>query len=286
MIWGAVGQPYEGLELLDYQFVLLAIIYDAQNWQAGRERIYFNPLQVEDLSDRLCRAVWGHLEEKRNSYCLRDVPQTIEAAMLAVKASLDNEKAESLNGPPGKAGQGKAEKVSNEALELFKLPISKLIKCGEGHTIEFKETLEYAVKKNEHSQNLNRECLKTIAAFLNTDGGTLLIGVKDNGEVTGIGRDLQYVQRKNKDGFELKMRDLSRNHLDPAPLGKVKVSFEKLERQTVCRIDVSPASLSQIIHLDKDVYVREGNTTAKLAGRGLTDWIQQRAQAGGKGDGE
>ncbi len=35
MIWGAVGQPYEGLELLDYQFVLLAIIHDAQNWRAS-----------------------------------------------------------------------------------------------------------------------------------------------------------------------------------------------------------------------------------------------------------
>ena len=55
---------------------------------------------------------------------------------------------------------------------------------------------------------------------------------------------------------------------------------------TVCRVDVSPVHLNQIIHLDKDVYVREGNTTVKLDGRDLTDWVQQRAQAGGKGDGE
>ena len=66
MIWGSRGQDYEGLELLDYQFVLLSIIHDAQNWQAGRKRIYFNPLEKKTLSDRLCRAVWHHLVFRRN----------------------------------------------------------------------------------------------------------------------------------------------------------------------------------------------------------------------------
>ena len=104
----------------------------------------------------------------------------------------------------------------------------------------------------------------------------MLIGVRDNGDVTGVERDLTYVQKKNNDGFELKLRDLIKNRFAPFPSGKVKVAFEKLERKTVCRIDVNPVSLSQIIHLDNEVYIREGNTTIKLTGRALTDWIQQR----------
>jgi hypothetical protein len=87
MIWGSVGQVYEGLELLDYQFVLLAIIYDAQNWQAGRERIYFNKLRKETLSDRLCGAVWEHLEGY-NGQGSGDIRQTIETALANVKADL------------------------------------------------------------------------------------------------------------------------------------------------------------------------------------------------------
>lgn len=91
MIWGCVGQDYEGLELLDYQFVLLAIIHDAQNCQAGRERIYFNPLEKETLSDRLCQAVWHRLQGFHNSYEFKDVQDTINTAFRAVKAELDAE---------------------------------------------------------------------------------------------------------------------------------------------------------------------------------------------------
>jgi len=98
MIWGCIGQEYEGLERLDYQFVLLAIIHDAQNWQAGRERIYFNPLEGEGLSDRLRRAVWQRLESYDTPYKFKDVCQTIETAIRAVKANLEQEKEVQSNG--------------------------------------------------------------------------------------------------------------------------------------------------------------------------------------------
>ena len=96
MIQDYPHQEYKGLELLDYQFTLLAIIYDAQNWSAGRERIYFNyynPLKSgEDLKDRICHAVWVCLLEYDNWHYFRPVKQTIETAMLAVRAELDREK--------------------------------------------------------------------------------------------------------------------------------------------------------------------------------------------------
>jgi len=85
MIWGSVGQVYEGLELLDYQFILLAIIHDAHNWQAGRERIYFNPLESGTLSNRLCQAASCHLGERFNS---KDVQETVEIALRAVKENI------------------------------------------------------------------------------------------------------------------------------------------------------------------------------------------------------
>jgi hypothetical protein len=98
MIWACVGQEYEGLERLDYQFVLLAIIHDAQNWQAGRERIYFNPTEGEGLSDRLSRAAWKRLESYKTPYGFKDVRQTIETAIRAVKANLEQEEEGQSNG--------------------------------------------------------------------------------------------------------------------------------------------------------------------------------------------
>jgi predicted HTH transcriptional regulator len=153
--------------------------------------------------------------------------------------------------------------------------VPQIIAQNEGHTIEFKETLEYSVREGKQDKNLNKECLKTIAAFLNTDGGTLLIGVRDNGEITGIERDLPYVQRKNEDGLQLKLRNLIKSNFTPIPSGKIDIRFEKHAKETVCRVDVESA---QIIHFGKDVYIRDGNLTRKLEGRDLTDWIQQRGE--------
>jgi len=157
-------------------------------------------------------------------------------------------------------------------------PILELIAQGESHTLEFKETLEYCTRQNQQNRNLNKASLKTIAAFLNADGGILLIGVSDSCVVKGIARDLQFVRGNNRDGFEQKLRSLINDHFDPSPLGNVSIIFEELSEGTLCKIDVKPVNRDTIIHFDNDVYIRDGNRTIKLEGRALTDWIQQRTR--------
>jgi hypothetical protein len=154
------------------------------------------------------------------------------------------------------------------------MPLSHLIAQGEGHTIEFKETLEYDVKTNNSSKDVLLSSLKTIAGFLNATGGTLIIGVTDSGKITGIERDLSTMRHSNNDRFEQKIRSCLKDRLSPQPIGKVNISFEKFNEGTICRVDVMVNK--EIIHLDGDIYVREGNTTIKLEGRARTDWIQQR----------
>jgi predicted HTH transcriptional regulator len=102
------------------------------------------------------------------------------------------------------------------------------------------------------------------------------IGVSDSGEINGIQRDLDLapLAQRNKDKFELRIRNCLRDRFKPPPLGKVNISFEELPKGTVCRVDVQKAS--EIMHLDNEVYVRDGNKTEKLEGHTLTSWIQQR----------
>jgi predicted HTH transcriptional regulator len=53
--------------------------------------------------------------------------------------------------------------------------IKKLIKSGEHQQLDFKFEISDS-----------RKISKTLVAFSNTDGGTLLIGVKDNGKIAGV----------------------------------------------------------------------------------------------------
>ena len=51
--------------------------------------------------------------------------------------------------------------------------VSRILRTGESEKVEFKESF-------------GREALETLCAFANTKGGMLLIGVKDNGVVSGL----------------------------------------------------------------------------------------------------
>lgn len=156
-------------------------------------------------------------------------------------------------------------------------PILQLIAQGESHSLEFKEALEYDTRQNQRSDDILKSSLKTIAGFLNSDGGTLLIGVTDTGEIKGIERDLRLLPtaQRNYDRFKQKIRNCLRDRFTPSPIGKIAISFEELAEGAVCRVDVQKSN--DIIHFDGDIYVRDGNKTQKLEGPALTNWIQQRA---------
>ena len=67
---------------------------------------------------------------------------------------------------------------------------AELIKRGESKTLEFKSTLRWNLKENRQDDKfITHAVLKTVAAFLNTDGGDLLIGVADDGAIVGIEAD-------------------------------------------------------------------------------------------------
>ncbi|OQY80265.1 MAG: hypothetical protein B6D41_21280 [Chloroflexi bacterium UTCFX4] len=156
-------------------------------------------------------------------------------------------------------------------------PILKLIAQGEGEHLEFKETLEADAGTGAAHPGVLVGALKTIAAYLNTDGGTLLIGVSDTLEIRGLDKDYRLVGRhQNADGLEQKIRSLLNTRFAPAPLGLVHIHFHHLPEGTVCEIEVGKSNA--VIHLDGSVYVRDGNGTRKLEGVALTQWLTQRAQ--------
>jgi tetratricopeptide (TPR) repeat protein len=153
--------------------------------------------------------------------------------------------------------------------------LRRLIAQGEGEKLEFKESLGGDPITGASNPKIVHAILKTVAAFLNTDGGTLLIGVSDTGLVRGVQHDYALLGKKNADGFQLRLRDLLHSHLNPPPLSGITVTFVTLPEGTVCRVDASRSA--QVVLVDgREVYVRDGNITRKLDGRELTDWVSKR----------
>jgi len=146
-------------------------------------------------------------------------------------------------------------------------------KPDEGRHLEFKSTLLWNIKAEQSDNKMRFAVLKTIAAFLNTEGGTLLIGVEDNGNIYGIEQDFSYVQKKpdrqNRDGFEGHLWDAIKSQIGIPFAQYIKLRFEQLEDKTVCAVDVLKAPEPAFLNSPKDknrkdFYIRPGNQTESL----------------------
>lgn len=88
-------------------------------------------------------------------------------------------------------------------------------------------------------------CLKTIAAFLNSrEGGTLLIGVADDGSVHGL--DADYATRSKKDQdprdwFQQHLANIVSTSMGDAAATNVRLHIHKVNGGEVCRVQVDPA---------------------------------------------
>jgi len=109
-------------------------------------------------------------------------------------------------------------------------PLQQLIRDGESESLEFKSTLRWDIRAGKTNQAVERACLKTISAFLNTHGGILLIGVRDDGSIEGIESD-KFV---NEDKFLLHLWTLIRTCLGRDVTPSIQTSLGKMEEKTVC----------------------------------------------------
>ena len=152
--------------------------------------------------------------------------------------------------------------------------VEALIAAGENDRVEFKQTARHNVHTNAKDARLELVIAKTVAGFLNSDGGTLLIGVADDGKVVGLDNDLQHVKQEDTDRFQLWLSDLLLHTLGKTALAGISVGFPQVEGKTIARVDVEPSP--RPVFLDEpggqrsaDFYVRMGNSTRKL----LTDEV-------------
>ncbi|MCP4701844.1 MAG: response regulator [Gammaproteobacteria bacterium] len=159
------------------------------------------------------------------------------------------------------------------------VPVAELVrrevdKPDEGRHLEFKSTLLWNIRGERADNKMRFAVLKTIAAFLNTEGGTLLIGVEDDGNIYGIEQDFPHVQKKperqNRDGFEGHLWDAIKSQIGIPFAQYIKLRFELQEGgKTVCAADVlkapEPAFLISLKDRNlKEFYIRPGNQTEAL----------------------
>jgi hypothetical protein len=169
------------------------------------------------------------------------------------------------------------EKIQEEDSEKTKVPPESetilptlLISKGESETLEFKSSMLYDFKKKTPNKELKIVIAKTVASFLNFNGGTLLIGVRNDGEVLGLEQDLSLLHNSS-DEFEITFTNLINLYLGKMNRAYVSLKLEKVNDKeiAVIRIAKSPRPVFVRYKDEKgeqkeEFYIRAGNSSQFL----------------------
>ena len=165
-----------------------------------------------------------------------------------------------------------------EVERLLSLSLEDIISAGEGQFLEIKSSLRWDTQGNKKDTTLEFAIIKTIAGFMNAQGGNLLIGVDDKGSVLGLDSDYKTLHRPSKDGFELQLRSVIDSNLGGDLGNLVEVRFFARENKEICLVNVHPSSRPVWIEKsgEEELFVRSGNRTKPLSKRESTEYVKVR----------
>tara|TARA_B100000508_G_scaffold130740_1_gene118316 strand:+ start:23056 stop:25200 length:2145 start_codon:yes stop_codon:yes gene_type:complete len=169
----------------------------------------------------------------------------------------------------------------NEELDL---DLMEMIAEGENSEVEFKTTLRYDMRQNIVNKKLEEVILKTIAAFSNASGGTLIMGVDDDLNIVGLENDYKTLKSGTKDEFELHLRNLV-NHAYGIEFAtnNLDIQFPIVEDTEICLVNIKQGLRPLYTEVSdkngnksKRFYVRSGNSSPELDITEVSTYINQR----------
>lgn len=161
-------------------------------------------------------------------------------------------------------------------------PVAELVAAGESARVEFKSTARVNLHTGARDPKIELVIAKTVCAFLNEEGGTLLIGVADDGVPLGLDADMATMKAPDADRYELWLRDLISTMLGQNAAALVQVEFGVLPdaggvERDVCRVSVPPSPRPVFLHPTKaapaELWVRQGNSTRQLSVDAASEYV-------------
>jgi len=162
--------------------------------------------------------------------------------------------------------------------QMFDTELSKsvrrLIIEGESSTLEFKSTMRKNINSGKFGKEIEIAWLKSVTAFMNSDGGILLIGVDDDGQINGIAED-EFI---NEDKCQLHFKNLVNSHIGTAFARYIHLKFCHFDDKTVLVIECERVRKPVFLSIGKteDFYIRTGPSSVKLTMSSMVNYLSER----------
>jgi membrane protein YdbS with pleckstrin-like domain len=170
----------------------------------------------------------------------------------------------------------KAISVGEESAPM--MTVDEILRLGESQYVEYKSSLMWDYRQQRINKKLYKPVMKSLAAFMNSRGGHLLIGVDDAGTVLGIEADLQGMRKPNIDGWENTFNLAFNKMIGVEYRRLISLEFYEKDGKTVCHVYVKPADRPIFLRENntEEFYIRAGNASQPLSFSQAARYIQAR----------
>lgn len=170
--------------------------------------------------------------------------------------------------------------ICAEIYDMLNMDVGKytLYSFGnEGQKVEFKTSIVYAPGKGMKADlpKQTQEIMSVICGFLNADGGTLYLGVNDEGVASGLDNDIAYFNG-SLDKFDLHVRNSVVRYMGMEANAKMSVSYLTAGKRQVYVLDIQPCP--HPVMCDGVYYQRQGSSTWALQGDALKSFLESRQE--------
>jgi len=175
----------------------------------------------------------------------------------------------------------KSLKLISDQNDLLVDNVVELIQKGESDKVEFKSSVRYDYHKGTPNKDLELVIAKTIVGFLNCEGGNLIVGVDDSGQILGLEKDYKTLKNKNRDGFEMKIHEIIANFIDKRASFNVRVLLYQIDQKDLALIHIKKSNQPvYLLHKNDTIfYVRMANSTQALSVKDAVKYISERANS-------
>jgi hypothetical protein len=244
------------------EFTVKAFSSDGKIWWAG-----FKPMQSEGSGAWIGVIIpeadlTGNFRQSWMKTVLMGVVIMISGAILMVY--LFRRYSQSVSSHPS---EGMAKESSGSSL-------LRMISAGENSTQEFKSTLRTNLKTDKPDKAIELAWLKSVTAFMNSEGGTLLVGINDESDIEGIEAD----GFENQDKCRLHVKNLINQHIGAEFSRHIDCNLQIVNGKTIVVITCEKATDPVFLKVGKneDFFIRSGPSSIKLSMSKMVQYLKQR----------
>jgi predicted HTH transcriptional regulator len=152
--------------------------------------------------------------------------------------------------------------------------VADMVAAGEGPDREFKSTLRANLHTGQADPRIELSVLKTVAAFLNSQGGILVIGVIDDGSAVGFAAD----KFKSEDGMGLHLVNLIKDRIGAYQMMFIHPRFDDFQDVRVLVVECKPSQTPVYVKdgNSEHFYIRAGASTVNLTASQMAPYLKQR----------